>query len=276
MTWDERDHPRDEAGRFRDKTGAWVTAISDAIETRQTGHTPARGRDLTDSGDVDWGGLAEVVRSQSGDNFNEQAPDQALGQIYQAQGYHGRPRVVSREEMDRLVGQGWVEIWRGHAGVATSVEQASERTEMYRSGDQHYPGQGIYGNGSYFGPLRRAREYAKFDVVAFRRDFPGDSGSFEAADAAFDDPHGPYWHGLTRAVLPPDARVIDKQDAVAFYREHIGRASREERSDRQWVLADLGRASALRGYDAIRVETGNGDEVYYVVLNRSILVVQEG
>lgn len=31
MTWRESDHPRDDEGRFRDKTGRWVTQVSDRL-----------------------------------------------------------------------------------------------------------------------------------------------------------------------------------------------------------------------------------------------------
>lgn len=266
MRWDEEEHPRDKRGRFREKTGGWVEAVSDALG----GAPGVRGRDLSDSAGVDWDGLAATVVSQSGDNFDETAPDEALGEIYRAQGYHGRPRIVTRAELDGLVAQGWTEVWRGHAGVSTTFEQARERAEQYRSSDRHYPGRGIYGNGSYFGPLETARRYAKFE--------PGDTWgdlSMEEMDEIFDDPHHPAWAGLTRAALPPDARIIDRWDAMQFYHDRvIGEAGLSPASHTR-VLADLGRASALRGYDAIRVETGNGDEVYYVILNRSILAVQE-
>jgi hypothetical protein len=285
--WDERDHPRDEDGRFRDKTGAWVTAVSDAIGTRQTGHTPARGVDLTEAPHVPWDELGAQVRDQSGDKFVERDPDHALDAIYEMQGYHGRPRVASRTEMDELVGSGWVEIWRGHAGSNTTIQEAQQRAEDYRSGDRHRAGRGIFGNGSYFGALSEARNYAKFDHVRYREVYPGTNPEqADAEDLAFDDPDSPYWAGLTRAVLPPDARVIDVADAKQFYLETIGpeldlSASdpRAGMSSRGWTLADLGRASALRGYDAIRVPAsygaGRGGD-FYVVLNRSILVVQEG
>jgi hypothetical protein len=287
--WDESEHPRDRRGRFRDKTGGWVEALSDAIGGHP--HPVAEGDDLVGT-DVDWDGLAGIVRSQSGENFEEYAPDLALDQIYEMQGYHGRPQVMSREQIDDLVARGWTEVWRGVAGRGTSFDQAVERAADFRSGPRHRAGRGIFGNGSYGGDLRVARDYAKFDPVRMRRRRRiGEPLDFDEEDRLFEDPHSGAWGGLLRIALPPDARVIDLDDAKGFYFDEVAQDLSEAqaaiirirveggpgptaRGLRAQVLADLGRASALRGYDAIRVPGSDG--VYYVILNRSILAVQEG
>jgi hypothetical protein len=280
--WNEQDHPRDRRGRFRGKTGGdWAGAIADGIGEALTGHRPARGQDLTRSDQVDWAGLAAQVRAESGDNFIENGPDSVLGRIYEMQGYHGKPRVVSREEMDRLIGDGgYVEMWRGMAGFGATPELSNQRAEEFRSDPSHRPGRGIYGNGSYFAAdFDVVRGYARFDDQRADREFG--AKNFEAQDQLYFDPHSGYWTGLVRAALPPDARVLNIREAQDWYRQNIagdGR-DRDQWSDRTWVLADEGRAAAMRGYDAIRVPddygAGRGSD-YYVLLNRSALVVQEG
>lgn len=275
MQWRESQHPRDRRGRFRDKAGGWVEVVSDAIGTAATGHAPARGRDLHDSPEVDWDGLAAIVASQSGDSFDESAPDDALGLIYEMQGYHGSPRVVSRDEMDRLVASGWTETWRGLVGQVnkTDLQEADRRVAAFLHGPRHRAGRGVYGNGSYAGNLQEASGYAAFDFASTRALHGND---FSAVDALYDDPHSGYWHGLVRVALPPDARVVDVGDAMEFYRDIVIGTAGLTSAARTHVLADLGRAAALRGYDAIRIPQGWGrGSDYYVVLNRSILAVQE-
>lgn len=239
MNWRERDHPRDGRGRFARKAGGgWVEAVSDGL-TR--GHTPVRGRDIRSEYESE-----QVPRIGFGQ------PDPLLDRLLTAQGYGGLPEVVSREEMDRRVGAGWPEMWRGVSDSQHGT--AAENAEQYRSG-KLYPGSGIFGNGTYAAvDPKTALGYADGEIG---RDFHTTPG-------------------VIRIALRPDARVIDFDELVELY-PHLNRGVRQ---DQRGALDDPGRLATALGYDAIAAQPRNanyrdGRVMYYVILNRTAVVVQE-
>lgn len=275
--WREADHPRDGRGRFAEKRGDWAQQLSGRIDPADP-YTP--GADLAKT--LDHQRLHEIIeedRRQGGIFGNR--PDNALGEIYRLQGYHGKPRVVSGDEMDRLVAGGWKELWRGvtssGAEMGTNntdrVRIMRERTEQFRRGDTHYPGIGVRGNGTYTTTNQmESLEYTEADGARPYRGWLLPEGE---AGYDFEDPR--RWPGLTRMALRPDAKVVTWKEISDLWGEHAKWAQyhyRDGHPDHPYaVLGDEGRLAAALGYDAMVVPRAGGDHV--VVYNRTALAVQE-
>lgn len=254
--WREEQHPRDKRGRFRAKTG-WAQTVSDAIGSGRGEHQPVRATSIADDlTPEDWRRLAGLLSSDKWEG-----PDQSLGEIYRMQGFHARPEVVSADELDRRVAAGWARVWRG---FGEEGEGSVEYLRQFREGDQHYPGIGVFGNGTYF--TSSVAEGVRY------------------ASSALDvrDPDRPEsYPALARAAIRPDARVVewdpDLKQMSAPYR--TGSYASDQDGPRMDVMHDLGRAAALLGFDVIhtyRVNASTGERRHnYVVLNRSVLAVQE-
>lgn len=277
--WREKDHPRDDDGKFTDAPG-WAGKLVGLL-SRQA-RRDLRG-ELTDD---DYKAMVNAVRPRK---ISEQYHgDPIMGEIYQRQGFHQKPEVVSKAELDRSVlTAGWRELWRGVKGVGYNDESGKfvdvspgQVAQQFRSGDTHYPGAGIYGNGTY---------------TAVYKDVADQFSEWIPA-------------GVIRMALSPDARVIDYGELVdewhkmqpefdTHYRAAQVAAGLGE-DEYPWgysnyktnVLADMGRLGAAMGYDAMLVRSGAqyrpmgprsssisgpSDGDYYVVFNRGVLKVQE-
>jgi hypothetical protein len=206
--------------------------LDDIRRGRPIGHRRAHGEDLVE---LDATGLGHYINQNSG---RYHTADPGLSAVAARQGFDGRPRVVSKQEMDDLVHSGGhIELFRGVA--AGHTKSARQINEDLRSGDAYF-GTGIFGNGYYFAA---GREPAGF----YSDETPG---------------------SVIRAALPKDARIIDYGEINTNYTGKPGSSNP--------FYSDPGRWAAARGHDAIRKKRGaaiGGD--YYVILNRSALVVEE-
>lgn len=272
--WREAQHPRREAGpgggQFISKAG-WAAVASASIGSI---FKPTRGRDVR--GELDYEKLAARVRSSR----SEAGGDLALGDIYDMQGYHGRPLLASPAEMDALVRAGHTEMFRGIADADRSGPLAgltgADFATQFRKGDEHHPGLGMHGNGSYATTWElEARGYSDPNDVRF-------------LDPALSD--SSHWPGVVRIALPPDARVITQERLRGLHSAELaerrtGESHRVTEARRQ-VFADAGRFAAAMGYDAIDLgpmSTAGAHHIpgrpasrnHYILLNRSILTVQQ-
>jgi hypothetical protein len=219
------------------------------VESRSK-HERARGRDIREELDYEslWG-LAKNL----GDRVDYGQQDDALAEIYQRQGFHGRPEVLTEAEMDQRIADGWVEVWRGFGAPPEGIGYA----EAFRRGETHYAGLGVHGNGTYAAFGSDASFQAS--TYTYHRDF----GRLE------DSPRA-----LVRMAIPPDANVGSLFD-MAYVPEVRGAygVSDPVRAARGRVFSDDGRLAAAMGYDALVLDQ-NGRGVY-LILNRSMLAVQE-
>lgn len=146
-------------------------------------------------------------------------------------GYSGLPQVMSKADYDALPGP---ELHRGvmPAGTPASPISAAEIIEQYKSG-QHFVGQGIFGNGTYFSDsIDDARKYAS-----------GEGGA------------------LFTAKIAPDARVINWND-----RHSLGQ-SVDWSNFGQWAV-EQGVDVIQVGNDV-----ADGSGIFHVVLNRTKVVI---
>jgi len=187
--------------------------------------------------------------------------------IYRIQGYNSRPEAVSSrkdlENRDDLVkgrdGKALV-LWRG----VTSVEFADQFKGAGPRGDVHYPGRGIYGNGTYAAS-----------------ETPGPSDKRSALKEALAYTGWREEQNKDRRMIAfgvrKDANIVQFEDKDQrerwkkfnkWKKETIKKA--EDETGR--VFNDIGEASAALGIHAYRVPQGSQDD-FWVILNRGALVV---
>ncbi|GGL06014.1 hypothetical protein GCM10011588_20610 [Nocardia jinanensis] len=217
----------------------------------------ARGRDLID--EVDYVSLW-AKRNDSGPG------DRALAEIYRMQGFDGLPTVTGPAEVDKIVKAGSWELFRGVA--ARHGVSAREYAEQFRSGP-YLPGRTLgyvgVGNGTWVTPLKsEAVRYAAGDAEGVVRMALPRRGVRIGA-------YGDLAAEQSRVLAPIEQEIRQFKDAGA----------RVETSDRLWaledkraVLDDAGRFAALRGYDAYTTPWRNAAGEYWIVLNRTALVVE--
>ncbi|HEX6970221.1 MAG TPA: hypothetical protein VF174_15610 [Micromonosporaceae bacterium] len=187
------------------------------------------GEDITASADY------EDINSRGMEHLGGYSyADRSLGAIQEAQGFTGKPEVVSRAEFDRAVRAG--EVTETHRGI--DGPNAQRYAEEFRSGDLH-PGTGTYGAGTYV-----------------------------ATSSAYLDEFQPA--ARLRIGLRTDANVVEIGDLRREQEAFARSASPAARN----AASDLGRFAALRGYDAVNIETHN-DEPQLLILNRTAVIVQE-
>jgi portal protein len=214
---------------------------------------PASGRDLTDQ--LDYADL-HAIPYVSGEG------DAQLARIWAAQGFDGPPRVVDDAEWERLVEQGGRPIRRGVRGWK-SGPSADDIVERYTSGE-HYPGIGIFGNGSYFtdseatgAKYGTGEAYGRL-VSSRPEDFSGSA--------------------VIEAMLLPDARVVDFWELKRLGAElGVPDGFTGVTDPRLLVLGDPGRLAAALGYDAVIIPTDAGTVDYgneVLVLNRTATAVR--
>jgi hypothetical protein len=197
--------------------------------------------------------------------------DPVLGAILGEQGFDGLPEVVDGEQMDALIAQGYTETWRG---VSTA-----EQAEQFRTGEL-YVGTGCYGNGTNTAANREtARDYSNDEQngiirMAIRP---------EARVIELGDLHeGAVSRNM--GTLPERQRLFDRakeaydrgdvETAMDFVNQYGALAGKEAHTHR--LYSDHGRAAALEGFDAIQVWPWGERTPYYIILNRTAVVVQRG
>lgn len=176
------------------------------------------------------------------------AADETLSAIARIQGFDGVPTLLTRAEMTKaLKAQGaHPVIFRGVK--AAGAKTAQDVQEMMRSGDAYF-GNGVYGNGYYFSTARAT------------------AVSYSNKTAA----------SVVRATIRPDAKIITYGDALQQHRAFLSSMSSGVPLE---VYQDIGRWAMAQGYDVILQDFANrrisaDAESYYIILNRSILMVEK-
>lgn len=209
--------------------------------------------------------ISELMVNQIGP-LNDEAIDKALRKVFKEKGFDKPPILVK----DLVKERGDVSIFRG----------VTEGAEQFKKGEL-FVGEGVFGSGSYFSTDKtRAESYA-----------PGTEGK-----------------GVINAILPKSAKIIDWEDLRKLKNKSPVEIKIDRMTEKAFKLYDEGhdkeanklqrQASQLRrekeqemaasrvfdsepsllaahlGYDAIHKKR-NDNEDYYLVLNRSILQVEE-
>lgn len=143
-----------------------------------------------------------------------------------------------------------------YRGVAGNEDEVSKFATQFRDGE-FYPGQGVYGSGSY-------TAYGKFGEF-------GES-EYSGKNLAVRYAGGPGRGAIVEMGLKPEARVITwdrAEDMIATERKRLQLAGMTRREALDWGM-DKGEWAAAHGYDAIDVV----EKKYLIILNRSKVVIR--
>jgi hypothetical protein len=184
-------------------------------------------------------------------------------------GYHAKPAVVSQTQLDDLIeNAGHIELFRGVQPSSGGIT-AGAIAEHLRTGEFHYIGSGIFGHGTYTSTRNQtALAYA------------GVNGS-NLPTLSAKKTTGQVGQGyVIRMGLRPDAKVANYEtlqtDFGMFHKKMTQTIMQENLgNDAYAAFSDLSAYAMTRGYDAIHVEGSMQGESFYVILNRSAVVVQQ-
>lgn len=206
-------------------------------------------------------GMLNAVRvadtaNTGGGRLDRHVGDRALSELQHAQGFDGKPDIVSEADFAKYVKAGEVELWRG--------DSKSSHTDNMMMGEYH-AGIGVHGSGTY-------TALASVSGRETARGYAGNDGL------------------MTHMTVKKDARVIDYDHLKTLASKALARADREEKAARaNGDRAAIARALTLRwlasgghgggashlavalGYDAINVNTSRTLHGQWIILNRTAL-----
>jgi len=237
--------------------------------------------------------------SQNTEKRRMDANRRLLQEVYQRQGFNGKPEVVSPEEYANLIARGEVLANNGRPLILVrAVSRDSNLDDLFYGEEHHVPRQpGWYGTGTYFGV---PRGYSPWDnlvtpvtneifletTIPFKintltrnygtrgYEYQLSTGQTEAewnAEAFSRKP------AVMMATLKSDAKTnFAFVNSVAEYDLWVKNLTSEFAKRYGRLSPDLGTMAAMLGYDAIQIPTfvnRSGNEM--LVFNRSKLIVTE-
>lgn len=233
--------------------------------------------------------IGDTARNMKEQDGTTRLGDRNLVELAKEQGFDGLPKKVSKEELDQIIEDGGIEIFRG-------LEE-KKYCEQFMDGD-YYAGIGQYGSGNYFvGSTTKQfnwkeRTYNEYTGLEMASSFAGNKengGVIRGAlrkDAKIvdwnllDDGHKGYYYNDSNI-----SKLMEKLNLMEDEKDWLGkivynddgkayRTTKKDDKAAQVVNTilrhDCGRWAAFAGYDAIYVPSLN----YYVVLNRSAVICQ--
>jgi SPP1 gp7 family putative phage head morphogenesis protein len=194
--------------------------------------------------------------------YNKGGQNLYLKNVMREQGFLGKPQVVSAQQFDNYVTQGGVPLYRGIA--AKTPEDVDSYVSQLVYGEDPFVGKGMFGDGTYFTDsksvgLKFAKEDAQGNPIPFGKVIDG--------------------------VIDPRAKIIDiddlRKDLNDWYESFPGGVSASDYA--QDFYETLSPVAVARGYDVIRIKnpsvgldpTAKVDAYYYVILNRTALIMKE-
>lgn len=247
-----------------------------------------------------------VYISQGGQSYSRWDTSSAGGEdtqlklLYTRQGFHAKPDVLTKQQIDAHVAAGEIEVFRGTPGTKGNPDAHSE---SYRSASEHYGGRGIYGNGTYTAVSRtEATNYAKYygdgepaSGTVLRMTIKQGAkigeydlleGQRQAALSAVQASYPKVYEaaiqtlfrqrkvfedasGVSMSAASATARIRDLDAKVERVR------ARREREYPTAIYRDVGAYAVARGYDAITHRPDGDHGKAYIVLNRGATRVQD-
>lgn len=232
------------------RIGAVFSQAATHIEAAKAAATAPRGA-TTPHSDRDLTGDVQLAEHALDNEFSADSADGILSAIAARQGFDGKPKVVSRREMDRLVAGGAPELFHGASSAAApdgTALSAAQVNEQLRTGPAHFgTGTGFLGNGYY---LTSSRDVAESD---YGDGTPG---------------------AVARVIIKPDAKRVPYDLIEAEQRGFL--ASLPDDDPRRSVYSDVGRFAAAKGYAVIDVPgaSQHTDESWHIILDRTALMVE--
>jgi uncharacterized protein len=197
--------------------------------------------------------------------------DKYLTALANENGHAGKPKIVSKDEMDKLVADGHTEMFRG---------SPPQHDSQMRSGE-YYAAKGRFGAGYYLaggseGKVHAATYAANGGVVsrmaldksAKIADY-NDLVTRMKADEKSHEPLAPGPRAIVKNMR--DAVAANDSAKVSSLMGDYLRAADHQVRETELLYGDVSRYAVHHGYDAIRAPTSG----YHAVLNRSKLYIQE-
>lgn len=191
----------------------------------------------------EWGGWMMDAATQT-DLMNQGLNAMTIYQLWlDKTGDYEKPQVMGDAEFDQYVTQnGLTPIHRGVA--STKKMTAAEMHDITLYADKYYVGEGIHGDGLYFGNHEVAASYA----------------------VGLSKVRGTIGKGaVMKAALKPTAKTVNYHDVLSMALHETGHDLRFDNG----VLSAYARS---KGYDVISIDTGKTG-TFLNVLNRGALVV---
>lgn len=197
--------------------------------------------------------------------------DLQLEIIADKQGFSGKPKVVSSEEMAQLEKDGWTIAYRGIEDLVDEREQplpAEELIEQFKTG-AYFAGHGTLGNGIYF-----ARDEAVANTYA------GNTTKKTIGGISYEVESDIKRGAVMKVAIPPNVLMseTDFKDALAKHRDSMKGYAYEG----EWYGDDdIGRNLAAKGVRGVEVSlslgignTATGSKAV-IIYDRSMLAVEE-
>jgi hypothetical protein len=201
-----------------------------------------------------------------------------LAYIYQQYNYHDKP-LSDNKLFNQLKEDGATVIYRGTADNPNF--KSAEINNNFKTGDIHWAGQGIYGNGTYATSLERtAKSYTSNGGTYFEMVIRPNAKIIkeeklrELINKDYEKLKKQY--EKDKAALLTRYRNGDLADSYSKYKE-ISDALDSYFNDASKALKyDSSSYAVSRGYDIVsKKQYVNDDEIYYIILNRSAVVVND-
>jgi hypothetical protein len=193
--------------------------------------------------------MQEGVPDEMSDDYVPTPGDSILQDMYRDQGFDGKPHLVSDSELDAHIKNGEEELYRG-------MEGGKGYGQQYQFGD-HFPGYGVYGNGTYTTMTTPEASQSSFEVAKT------------------------YGKDVLRMSVIPEAKIVSKERLDREHRDYMAQLGEKYKVTKDpkiknlmLCMIDKGRFSVARGYDGIYVERGKN--IPFVVMhNRTMTRVQK-
>lgn len=177
--------------------------------------------------------------------------DKMLVALREKLGFNGKPKLVSKEELDNLVDQGWTKTFRGLEDSSEGLKTltAQDAIEAFKTGE-HYGGIGYMGNGTY---------------------------SSTIYETAFNEYAGKKADNVMTMAIDPKAKIINSKELMLMYKEDVENLVGGVPVIGE-VVIDVGRYAVTKGYDVISLFLGDSritgaPETYQIILNRTVVAV---
>jgi hypothetical protein len=209
--------------------------------------------------------LARIAAQQADLTDRGYTGNPNLGAIYERQGYNARPEVVpSRSDLERrndlIQGDDGkpLMLWRG----VTTPEFATQFKGGGENGEVHFPGRGVYGNGTY-AASSAPKSTDPESALTEARSYAGSRENFNSKVTAF---------GIRKDANIVEFQGEDWRDRDAQFRQWQKSTILRAEKESGYSISDIGEAAAILGIHAYRVPQGSRED-FWVILNRGALVV---
>jgi len=212
--------------------GNWATGGLDIVPDITEDMKTYFGKNLEEH--LESKGYKEIMKRKEnkieGKNDNENI---TLEIIAEKQGFAGKPKVVSSEEMAQLEKEGWTIAYRGIANpkmYGSNLPSAKDFADEFRNGD-YYAGAGVTGDGIYLTTdLSLAKTYTEQDSVAFGTGV------------------------VLKVAIPPRFTEIKSGQGKGLKREnYLDRVDFENEVEKHRNQIDKGKGASFRGADDLGV-----------------------